>query len=71
MGTAYRVPFLDLSGLHAELEEELLQVFARALKLPDLLVGRKLNSLKLSSLSSAIPNIPWVSAAVPTLCGLP
>jgi dTDP-4-amino-4,6-dideoxygalactose transaminase len=32
MGTAYKVPFLDLSGLHAELEEELLQVFARALK---------------------------------------
>jgi dTDP-4-amino-4,6-dideoxygalactose transaminase len=32
MDTAYKVPFLDLGGLHAELEEELLQVFSRALK---------------------------------------
>ena len=32
MGTAYKVPFLDLNGLHSELEEELVQVFRRALK---------------------------------------
>ena len=32
MGTTYKVPFLDLGGLHAELEEELVQVFRRALE---------------------------------------
>jgi len=32
MGTAYKVPFLDLTGLHAGLEEELVAVFRHALK---------------------------------------
>jgi dTDP-4-amino-4,6-dideoxygalactose transaminase len=32
MGTAYKVPFLDLTGLHAEIEEELVAVFRRALR---------------------------------------
>ncbi|TAM83884.1 MAG: DegT/DnrJ/EryC1/StrS family aminotransferase [Acidobacteria bacterium] len=32
MGTVNRVPFLDLSGLHAEIEEDLVAVFRRALK---------------------------------------
>ena len=32
MGTAYKVPFLDLNGLHAEVEEELVAVFRTALK---------------------------------------
>lgn len=32
MSAAYKVPFLDLTGLHAELEEELVAVFRRALK---------------------------------------
>lgn len=32
MGTAYKVPFLDLAGLHAEVEEELVGVFKRALR---------------------------------------
>lgn len=32
MGTAYKVPFLDLTGLHAELEDELTAVFRQALK---------------------------------------
>jgi dTDP-4-amino-4,6-dideoxygalactose transaminase len=32
MGTAYKVPFLDLNGLHAEVEEELVAVFRRALR---------------------------------------
>lgn len=32
MGTANKVPFLDLNGLHAELEEELVAVFRRALR---------------------------------------
>jgi dTDP-4-amino-4,6-dideoxygalactose transaminase len=31
MGTTYKVPFLDLAGLHAEVEEELVDVFRRAL----------------------------------------
>jgi dTDP-4-amino-4,6-dideoxygalactose transaminase len=32
MGTTYKVPFLDLTGLHAQIEEELVAVFRRALK---------------------------------------
>jgi dTDP-4-amino-4,6-dideoxygalactose transaminase len=32
MGTAYKVPFLDLNGLHAEVEEELVAVFRHALR---------------------------------------
>ena len=32
MGTAYKVPFLDLNGLHAEIEEDLVAVFRQALK---------------------------------------
>jgi len=32
MGTTYKVPFLDLTGLHAEIEEDLVAVFRRALK---------------------------------------
>ncbi|MGA8185682.1 MAG: DegT/DnrJ/EryC1/StrS family aminotransferase [Terriglobia bacterium] len=32
MGTTYKVPFLDLNGLHAEIEEDLVAVFRRALK---------------------------------------
>ncbi|HEX5412888.1 MAG TPA: DegT/DnrJ/EryC1/StrS family aminotransferase [Terriglobia bacterium] len=32
MGTANKVPFLDLNSLHAEVEEELVAVFRRALK---------------------------------------
>jgi dTDP-4-amino-4,6-dideoxygalactose transaminase len=32
MGTANKVPFLDLNSLHAEIEEELVAVFRRALK---------------------------------------
>ncbi len=32
MGTPYKVPFLDLTGLHAEIEEELVAVFRQALK---------------------------------------
>jgi dTDP-4-amino-4,6-dideoxygalactose transaminase len=32
MGTTYKVPFLDLAGLHAEVEEELVAVFRRALR---------------------------------------
>jgi dTDP-4-amino-4,6-dideoxygalactose transaminase len=31
MGTTYKVPFLDLASLHAEVEEELVAVFSRAL----------------------------------------
>jgi len=32
MGTTYKVPFLDLNGLHAEIEEDLVAVFRRALR---------------------------------------
>jgi dTDP-4-amino-4,6-dideoxygalactose transaminase len=32
MGTAYKVPFLDLNSLHRELEDELIQVFRGTLK---------------------------------------
>ena len=32
MGTTYKVPFLDLTGLHAEIEEELVGVFRRAVR---------------------------------------
>lgn len=32
MGTPYKVPFLDLTGLHAEIEEELVAVFRRAVR---------------------------------------
>ncbi len=32
MGTPYKVPFLDLIGLHAEIEEDLVAVFRQALK---------------------------------------
>ena len=32
MGTAYKVPFLDLTGLHAVIEEELVAVFRHALR---------------------------------------
>jgi dTDP-4-amino-4,6-dideoxygalactose transaminase len=32
MGTVYKVPFLDLTGLHAEIEEELVAVFRRAVR---------------------------------------
>lgn len=32
MGTAIKIPFLDLNGLHAEIEEDLIAVFRRALK---------------------------------------
>jgi|SRR5690348_11520565 len=32
MGTAVKVPFLDLNSLHAEIEEDLVAVFRRALK---------------------------------------
>ena len=32
MGGAYKVPFLDLGGLHAGIEEELVAVFRKALR---------------------------------------
>ncbi|HEV2246581.1 MAG TPA: DegT/DnrJ/EryC1/StrS family aminotransferase, partial [Terriglobia bacterium] len=32
MGTAIKIPFLDLNGLHAEIEEDLIAVFRQALK---------------------------------------
>lgn len=32
MGTAYKVPFLDLNSLHADIEEDLVGVFRQALK---------------------------------------
>jgi dTDP-4-amino-4,6-dideoxygalactose transaminase len=46
MGTTYKVPFLDLISLHAEIEEELVAVFRRALKTAGFVGGSEVSQFE-------------------------